>query len=325
MLVVLSCTDDLGVSSDSIELVKVKNGYLDFKDEASFELISTQLKGKTQGELEQWENNLQGFTSLRSIFREGMHQEEIYLANGGKSVGQSQFVINHKDAFIVVNGDDLQPNLPPQENDDMLLNFVNEFGLIKIGTSIFEYRSGSIKEIRDGDESKIKDLNQVSESSKTMNISVISISVEYITDKTGRNLKIAFSGNSSCTGFTSGGGQRVIGNIAIYDYTMVDVWGQTPYPGQVVYKTEVQTQATNQIKGTFGWRNKDTGQLQIIGTVNVSPYGSVSVSHNSGGALVSSISKTIYSSGWVNTQWNPVISISGALTFHGRDNSQCTI
>ncbi len=139
MLVVLSCTDDLGVSSDSIELVKVKNGYLDFKDEASFELISTQLKGKTQGELEQWENNLQGFTSLRSIFREGMHQEEIYLANGGKSVGQSQFVINHKDAFIVVNGDDLQPNLPPQENDDMLLNFVNEFGLIKIGTSIFEY------------------------------------------------------------------------------------------------------------------------------------------------------------------------------------------
>lgn len=324
-LFVISCNEDVSIKKQDSDLPTVKDGYLNFKDNTSYNQIVTLLRGMTQEQQNNWEKSLAGFTSMKTLYNQALIEEEYFLENGGKEVGQSPFVLANKKAFIVLDSDNLQPNLPPYQREDMLSNLVNKSGLVKICSSIFEYRNGSIKEIRDGDISKIEILDQISQSDKDMNISVINISIEYQSSKSGKSKKIAFSGNSSCTGYTQGGGQRVQGNIAIYNYTMVDIWGNTPYPGQVVYKTEVQTSATNQFKKLFGWGNKNTAMLQIIGNVTLSPYGTVAVNLNSGGAQTSNIFITLYSSGWVNTGYNPVLSIYGNLSFYGRDYSECSI
>lgn len=320
----ISCNDDANIRNEKNNIVSVRDGFLEFRDNAAYDQVMQELNGKSTEELDAWEKSLKGFVSMRSIYNRALQEELTFIESGGKPDTHSAFVLQNMRSLSFITDDDLQPNLPQFEKISPSL--VNQFGIVKVGTSIFEYRNESIKEIRDADISKIGILKDITESDNERSISVINITVEYMTNDTGgRALKTTFSGEASCDGYTDGGGQRVKGAAAIGKYAMVDIWGNTPYPGQTVYKTVAGVAATNQIKRLGRWGNKNTAQLRIVGYVNAVPYATVAIDLDSDGEQTSSISQEIYNSGWVNTGWNPVLSINGALTFYGRDNSYCSI
>lgn len=320
-----SCNEEVSFKNDKNDLVNFRDGFLEFRDQTAYDQMVKQLKGKSTEELDAWEKSLGGFISMRSIHNRALHEDEIFFENGGNPKGHSVFVLQNQEALLFESDDDMRVNLPPHENTLPFL--VNKFGVIKIGSSIYEYRSKSIKEIRDGDVNKIKLLESFTESNKENNISVINITQKNISNTSGRNLKTAFSGAANCEGYTTGGGQRVQGRILSTEYVMVDVFGQTPYPGYIVYKTVAGYGATNQERRLGRWGNKNTAQLRIVGNVEyVSPLGSgsIAVDLDSGGSQTSSIAADFFNSGWWNTG-PTIISFYGSLTFYGRDGTTCSI
>lgn len=56
--------------------VRVGNGYLEFYDEKSYEIIKNDLKGRNREFLDLWENNFIGFESARSIFEKAIDMDE---------------------------------------------------------------------------------------------------------------------------------------------------------------------------------------------------------------------------------------------------------
>jgi len=137
------------------------------------------------------------------------------------------------------------------------------------------------------------------------------------------------SSPASCIGYTDGGGQRVIGNIAIDCDAVVDLYGNYGYPGQVVTQTSIKTSATNQAHGVLGWTNKRTGQLLIQGSITVvAPFGSgtYNVYTSSNGELVTYVDETIWQTNWYPQQCGTVpVSFNGTLDFYGRHGSHCNV
>jgi hypothetical protein len=315
-----SCTDELNIASRKHDLLNVRDGLLEFADQAAYNQVRKQLEGKPVAELDSWEKSLPGFVSMRTIYGKALIEEENYYENGGSISGHSPFVTQNMEAFSFFDKPSIQLNLPPSE-DVLLPALVNQFGRVKIGSSIFQYRNNSIKEIRDGDMAKIQSLNEITESSIEKNISVINIQMVDLTNERGR---VAFSGNASCTGYTAGEGQRVKGYIHLYKYVTTDLWCNTPYCGQVIFLTELVTGATNQIKTLGAWRDKATAQLRIVGPITVNRQ-SFTLDYSLGDVQTTSISKVLYSSGWGIWGWNDTLDYHGSLTFFGRHGSNCSI
>jgi hypothetical protein len=310
----ISCADEPSLQRTEVSPVKVRNGMLEFADKLAYNKVSQQLDEMSVDELNEWERSLSGFISIRSIYEKASVEEETFFNNGGKPGEHSAFVGQHQEALAFVRDDVMQPNLPPH-TEKHLSSFVNEKGLVKIGSSIFEYRNGSIKEIQDGDESKIAQLGEYSESDPSQNILVTIFTRIKINPK---EVKIAFTGNSSCTGYTSGGGQRVKGNIDLYLSQVVN-------DGQLYWSAYVNVYATNQEKRLGIWSGKRTSELYIYGSVDVGPdWGSFIIDVGTGGDLQTTLSTT-YSFPYrlaVNAS-NPYMS--GTMTFYGRHGSSCSI
>ncbi|MBT1696168.1 DUF4848 domain-containing protein [Fulvivirgaceae bacterium PWU4] len=313
-VVAISCADEPNLQRTDVSPVKVRNGMLEFADKLAYNKVSQQLDAMSPDQLNEWEKSLPGFISIRSIYEKATLEEEIFLDNGGKPGEHSAFVQQHAEALAFVREDVMQPNLPPH-TERHLSSFVNEKGFVKIGNSIFEYRSGSIKEIQDGDESKIAQLEKYSVSDPSQKILVITFTRIKINPK---DIKIAFTGNSSCTGYTSGGGQRVKGNIDLHLAQMVT-------DGQLYWSAYVNIYATNQEKRLGIWSGKRTSQLYIYGSVDVGPdWGSFIVDVGTGGDLQTTLS-TSYSFPYrlAANASNPYMS--GTMTYYGRDGSSCSI
>lgn len=310
----ISCADEPNLQRTDVSQVKVRNGMLEFTDKLAYDKVSRQLNEMSTDELNEWERSLPGFISIRSIYEKATVEEEAFFDSGGKPGAHSAFVQQHPEALAFVRDDVMQPNLPPH-TEKHLSSFVNEKGLVKIGNSIFEYRSGSIKEIQDGDESKIAQLEKYSVSDPAQNILVTTFTRIKINHE---DIKIAFTGNSSCTGYTSGGGQRVIGNIDLHLAQVVN-------GGQLYWSAYVNIYATNQERRLGIWSGKRTSELYIYGSVDVGPdWGSFIIDVGTGGDLQTTLS-TSYSFPYrlaVNAS-NPYMS--GTMTFYGRHGSSCSI
>jgi hypothetical protein len=315
----ISCVDEPTLRDEDDNLVQVRNGMLEFPDRQAYDQVNQRLEKMSKDELNKWESSLTGFVSIRSIYYQALSEEETFFENGGSLSGHCAFVNEHIGALKFLSEDalDMLPNLPPH-TERRLSSLVNEEGLVKIGNSIFEYRGLSIKEIRDGDEAKIKLLNNYVTSDMSQNIFVTKFT-RITPDPSRADLKVKFVNNDDCTGYTSGGGQRVKGSVYLFA-------SESNVDGVVHYYGWITIRATNQEKKLGVWLGKRTSALAIVGYINASPseWGSYSANLDTGGDLDTTIEQT-FNLPSILKQTTSFPSISGSLTFYGRQGTTCSI
>jgi hypothetical protein len=319
MTLALSCVEENNLTSKKTsQTVQVENGMLEFRDRQAYDQVSQQLEKMSKDELNKWESSLTGFVSIRSIYYQALSEEETFFENGGSLSDHCAFVKEHIGALTFLSEDalDMQPNLPPH-TERRLSSLVNEDGLVKIGNSIFEYRGLSIKEIRNGDESKIKLLNNYVKSDMSQNI-IVTKFTKIELDPSRAGMKVAFVNSDDCVGHTSGGGQRVKGSVYLFA-------SESNVDNVIHYYGWITIRATNQERRLGVWLGKRTSELAIVGYVDVSPdWGSFSVDFGTGGDLDTSIEHTHQLPSRLK-ETTSFPSISGALTFYGRHGSNCSI
>jgi hypothetical protein len=68
------------VSTDAVQStdfdLRAVNGYLEFKDQATLDSLKAQLADKSREELDAWESQFKGFTSLRSLDEQSVDAQE---------------------------------------------------------------------------------------------------------------------------------------------------------------------------------------------------------------------------------------------------------
>lgn len=107
------------VSMDTVQStdsrVRVVNGYLEFKDQTTLDSLKAQLADKSREELDAWENQFKGFTSLRSLDEQSIYAqqawfeelskmpdaERIRLMQSDENFWYSDFIKQHKSSFIL--------------------------------------------------------------------------------------------------------------------------------------------------------------------------------------------------------------------------------
>lgn len=181
--------DDLATADDNFG-VKEYNGYLWFKDTATYLATLKKLEGYSREELDQWEEEL-GFTSIRFLFEKAVDEDEVYFEelenmeeeevtakypNGVKP--HSSYVLNNAELFNFHEEGWFEPKTPISRLNKVL----NKDGLVRIGGKIVEYSSNAVKIILDGDEKKIPLLDNVSESQfeNSIRVDIITFSTREI-------------------------------------------------------------------------------------------------------------------------------------------------
>lgn len=318
--------------------VREQNGMLIFKTHEDFVRIRTQLDKATRQQLDQWENQFPNFTSQRFIYEDVLdldllHKERVSalptaeLEKVKNELGPDFYThTSVRENQDLLAFDDLGYTLKIQGHDPHIERFVNRDGLVQIGDSIYEYKENSIKIIEDGNRQKLAQLAGIQRSSLEQKVVVINIKKRVLTDSEegGKNLRLNFQGNTSCTGTI--GKERVIGRTVISERQTYDHDGRFGYPGQEVFQAYSYLEATNQYRGLFGWEGKRTGALAIYGTINVAIYTyqrqDVPVEVVTGGELYVTITGPIYTGPWANVRSYPLL-LSGSLDFYGRGGTWC--
>jgi hypothetical protein len=129
----------------------------------------------------------------------------------------------------------------------------------------------------------------------------------------------------SCTGYTSGGGQRVIGKVSVNCSPMIDVNNTYGFGVTVLTRTTIDVQAMNE-KQNIGWHRKPTSQLRMAGWVDVSApawSGVYPVDQSSNGD--SWLGQEVWGTPWFPQPCYPPVSFIPDLVFFGRDGTRCTI
>jgi len=292
--------------------------------------------------LNKWESKFPSFTSQRFIYEDLFDKDDVYKSKIEKLPAQEVEELKKslgadfyydKSVFAkkdLLEFDEFGFSLKIHGHDPDIERFVNQDGIVQIGDSIFEYKNNFIRIIPDGDYSKLSELKHLDKSSREKNILVIEIKKTTLNLEQDGNLRLNFSGSTECKGYTSGGGQRVIGKTVIGEKIMVDYMANTPYPGQTVFQPYAYLEAENQIDNVFGWSKKRTTALRIVGTninfaINYDTGTNISFDKTTNGDLKDYISHNIYytTNWWPKTGVTP-LSMYGNATFYGRDNTWCS-
>ncbi|MEM9674035.1 MAG: hypothetical protein AAF992_15695, partial [Bacteroidota bacterium] len=341
-----SCTEDIISSSQDDDFpVNVKNGYLEFKDQEAFDQIKSSLKGGDRDKYDAWESQFPGFTSLRSTYERSIDEQERWydyleslsneelkvIMEGSDDFFYSDFIKNNSKLFVLYDSGMYDLNLPKTVHE--LIPFVNNDGLIKIGSSLYKYNENSIKIVKDGKDEKLKLLENIQESSEEYNIEVINI-YEVLSnsfESSGARQEV-FGGNGTYTCDNQSGSDKVNGFLYVATYVGLDYF---------YYSVDAKAESWRR-NGIFGgWTKKRTGALKIEGNPTISyrdyPAGvirstTVNVDHGSGGSLVTEINKNIFYSpsyyfGSFIT-YNPAwahLFFDGLMTYRGRSGSNCTM
>lgn len=327
--------------NDPAGLVQARNGLLVFRSYQDFIKIRQELSSASRQELDQWEAKFPAFASQRFIFEsivddDLLHKSQVQKLPAGEvdklksSLGDDFYygksVLANK---ALLAFDDYGYSLSILGHDPYIEYFVNKDGLVQIGDSIFQYKENSIKIIRDGQYSKVAQLNDLQESSIESNVSVINVRRLDPESSKGSNLRTTFYNNTSCTGLTGGGGQRVIGQSIIGEKSTTDVYGSLGYPGQLVFQPYAYFRAENQYHGLFGWETKRTAHLRIYATnvsYNIREFSGsgITIDQGTNGELRTSIVAYVYGT----NNWYPglafALNFSGDVTYWGRDGSTCS-
>jgi len=336
--------DDLTEATSTVAnedfTVRVTNGYLEFKDQATFDEIKESLKDADRETMDAWEGQFSGFTSLRNVYDQANKEQDMWfdqvqnmdsidvvaLMQHNDDFWYSEYIIANSHSFILLDSGDFELNIPIIEFDDR--KYVNSLGLLKIGESLFTYQKDNIYIILDGDERKLNRLSSLEQSSVEEDI--VKIEFEEREIMLGDNAR--FTGNASCEGFTSGMNQRVLGSVIVGSRVRLDLTGSLGFPGRNAYQPYCDLSAKNEIdRGwPFGWSGKLTSELRIevddldIFLVNIVDIQDDNFTVTSGGDNV----KSLYIPYWQSSQWFSGAQeprVEGDITFVGRNSSTCTL
>ena len=222
----------------------------------------------------------------------------------------------------------------PYENKE-IIGFINANGLLKIGNDLYKYEKQYVRIIHDGDESKLKLLSELTESSREYNVTVHTIQERLIALDNNSAINARFTNTASCTGDRDK--ERVRGGAVNTFNVYVDILGNTPNPGtyQVSYSFYVEMAAWIK-KGLFGgYIQKRTRSLKAEGDVRIDPsiLGVGLPVRNIDVNVIQSnfsweYSRVLWSTGYYVLEDPSVIlqpTVTGDITFYGRGGTECSI
>ena len=326
--------------------VRVKNGYLEFKDQAAFDQVKASLENIDDEALNAWESQFEGFTSLRSVAVRAIEEQESWydelasfnsedisrLRHNG-DLFYSNFIKEKPSIFVLEDSGRYVLNVSAKDQD--MESFINENGLIKIGNDLYQYRKQSIKTIHGGDESKLYLLPDLTESSREHNITVSSIHEELIDLNNGSGINARVVNGGTC--FNDRGDDRVKGFAAIDTRTKLDILGNTPNTGQLMaaYSFTVKAESWRE-KGLFGgWIQKRTRSLRVEGNLNISSISPDIATVSVGVNVVQSnyrwyYQRTVWGTPFVRATSLDAVTLNrptviGDLTYRGRNGTVCSI
>lgn len=327
--------DDLTEASSTVAeedvSVRVKNGYLEFKDQATLDSFKAQLEGKSREELDAWESQFKGFTSLRSLDEQSVDAQEAWfeelrnmpeterlqLMRSDEKFWYSDFIKQHGKLFSLQDSGIYELKIAPTSAN--LLGFLNKESIYKIGNEIHVYRNDALKIITDGDESKIKILESISETNEDFNVKVINFT------------EVPFNGSE-----TINGRQQVdVTNFVGGGQSCVDVEGRDRVTGEVtitqsfsngVYTQTLEIGVTNYYRdGLFGgYTRKRTRGMGIVGSLDVFANGNFWRSYGINSVGTSRLVTRLNSSVTLTrSSFLRNFSVSGDLDIYGRGGTHC--
>ena len=316
--------------------VRVNNGYLEFKDQATFDRIKTVVEDKDSAALEAWEAQFEGFTSLRSVEEKAIDAQEIWFSQLRNMSEEERLVIQQSDddfwysdyikdnlsTFILGDSGIFSLNLVGPATS--LIPLLNKDGIYKIGDEIHVYNSNVLKIIHDGDDSKLQMLSGIDENNDELNVSVYYTSTQPLgsasrSDNGRQSVLITNTQQTKCQDVI--GSQRVIGEAYIARSYIPDGSGF-----QITYLT---VKATNYNRdGLFGgYTRKRTRFLKIEGNLNLYINGVFQGSSGdfvftTGGRLRTTISENAYiaTSTAIQTFTSEAV---GTINVFGRGGTRC--
>lgn len=324
------------VSQESDFTVRVKNGYLEFKDQAAFDQVKASLEDKTEEELKVWESQFKGFTSLRSIEQKAVDAQEAWfqelrnmsegdrnlLAQSDDDFWYSTYLKENASLFTLQDSGMFSLDIVgPAAN---LIEVLNSDGIYKVGDEIRVYQDNTLKTILDGDDKKIKTLSSISKSNDELQIRVTEHTIlSYKNGETtnGRQeIKIAGGQKAHCS---DKNGKDVVS----CDVYVLKTENKTPV-GKF-YRYELAIDAINWYKdGLFGgYTRKRTRYLKVEGAVSIYLNyildGYTSINLNTGGKLDARIRGVVFLMDDTSGTAKPFFEISGTLDAYGRNNTLC--
>ena len=245
--------EDLNVQED-MQDITVKNGYLVFNSDEVFKQTIEKTKNMSREELDTWEKQFNGFTSMRSIYEKAIDEDEMFFESMTEEkynelskiteFPHSNYVNKHKDLFVFDKNDGtFRPKMPLVKPEFFAL--ANRQGMMKVSSELRLFSANSVTYITDGDETKLTLAKKLTKSDESKGIIVH----DYQIRKVGalKNAKLQdWDLPCGCEGYTNGGGQRVKGNI----------WEWRHYDGVGGKLIDLYLEAINQ-KHNFWWIKRE--------------------------------------------------------------------
>ena len=327
--------DDLTEASSTVVeedfTVRVKNGYLEFKDQATLDNLKAQLEDKSREELDAWEGQFKGFTSLRSLDEQSVDAQEAWfeelrnmpeterleLMRSDEKFWYSDFIKQHGELFSLQDSGTYKLKKAPTTAD--LLGFLNKESIYKIGNEIHVYQNNALKIITDGDEGKIRMLESINETEEDLNVKVINFTeVPLNGSKTinGRqqvDVNISVGGGQSCVDVE--GRDRVTGEVTITNRYDKGIYTQILEIGVINWYRD----------GLFGgYTRKRTRGMGIVGDLDVFANGSFWSSYDINvrgtSTLVTRLNRTATLLKSVSPRY---FTVTGDLDVYGRGGTHC--
>lgn len=145
--------------------IKLKNGYLMFADMDSFKATFNTLRRFNHEEKNHWEKQFPGFRSMRSAYRKIIH----FISSHSDAKELTREIRELHDKIIMDYGD---KEFDKIVLSDSLASTINVDGIVKIGEAIYKFCPNKVKIIKDGDETKIPQLDGIQESQADLNIEI---------------------------------------------------------------------------------------------------------------------------------------------------------
>ncbi|WP_143091012.1 hypothetical protein [Thermoflexibacter ruber] len=154
---------------ESFVYYDVENDFLHFSDPYIFEKVKMELTNKSNQELSAWENQFEGFTSLRSIYEQALLSEEERVKSSNllfgaelpkevkRDTSHTTFVNQHRNSFIFDSEGRYKMNIALYN----VASFVNKDGIVKVANYFFQYSLQSIKIRKDDFSDKYDNLQKL--------------------------------------------------------------------------------------------------------------------------------------------------------------------
>ena len=181
MLFLSSCDKEESIqSTETSQSITLKNGMIIFNTSDDFEKTIESLM-KNQNNLDQWEKNFNGFTSMRTAY-DNLSEDDMQKIASNKS--------SHHFRDILKISDDQEPEALMNIDDEVLATLVNEQGLLQIGNEVYKFRYDMLYKTAYKDLDKLANIDNYSKADlKNNNIETFEVSHNYFVTELSENFK----------------------------------------------------------------------------------------------------------------------------------------